>query len=440
MARPESKSSAPRRRAKLAYWALLMFSFIYFARPEDFIPGLDYLPVGKISAGIALVALLFSWRRRQAKMPLEIKLVLGLFFYLCLTIPFAFWRGGSYAVVINQFSKAAIAAVLISMIVSEMWELKRLLWVHAAAMAILAVASIVARSGASLRMKALSNGIANPNDLAISLVIAFPLCIAFLLAARSAFKKVLWTAGIVFMLYGLVATYSRSGFVAMAICFVICVWEFGIKGKRIQVLAAAFVFMIASVGFAITAPNYMLRLQSLFAGGDVRGSFDKGSLDARRELLDQSISITLHHPIFGVGPGNFEVVTETWHVTHNTYTELSSEGGIPSLLIFLTILGLTFRNLRGLGKAPRYKTDPELRLFNSALWAGMWAYVVGAAFSSTAYLLYPYFMVAYVSALYRIGFAESPSETKQPVATIENPRKPKNNYGKKEQPSLAWTR
>src|SRR5260370_10744061 len=238
-----------------------------------------------------------------------------------------------------------------------MWELKRLLWVHAAARASVAVASIVAQSSASLRMGALGNGIANPNDLALSLVIAFPLCVALLLAARSAFKKLLWTVGIVLMLYGVVATYSRSGFVAMAICFVICVWEFGIKGKRMLVLAAAFLFTIASVGFAIAAPQYMLRLQTL-VGGDVRGSLDKGSLDARRELLDQSISITLHHPIFGVGPGNFEVFTETLHAPHNTYTDLSSEGGIPSLLIFLTILGLTFRNLRGLAKAPRDKTDP----------------------------------------------------------------------------------
>src|SRR5260370_32082199 len=108
----------------------------------------------------------------------------------------------------------------------------------------------------------------------------------------------------------------------MGICFGICVWEFGIKGKRMLVLAAAFLFTIASVGFAIAAPHYMLRLQTL-AGGDVRGSLDKGSLDARRELLDQSISITLHHPIFGVDLGGLRIIKEKWHRTHNTCTELS---------------------------------------------------------------------------------------------------------------------
>jgi O-antigen ligase len=263
---------------------------------------------------------------------------------------------------------------------------------------------------------------------------------AFLLNAKSVLKKLIWTCAVLIMLYGVVATYSRSGFVAMAFCFAMCVWDFGIRGKRMQVLAAALLLTIASVGFALSTPNYMLRLKTLVAGGSVRGGYDHGSMEARRELLDRSLSISLHHPLFGVGPGNFEVVTETWHVTHNTYTELSSEAGIPSLIIFLTILGLTFRNLRNLRKAPRYKTDQELQLFTSALWTGMAAYAVGAAFASTAYTMFPYFMIAYASALYRIGFAKEPENTKQTVPPVRNSRKSQTNYGKNEQQSLAWTR
>ena len=73
---------------------------------------------------------------------------------------------------------------------------------------------------------------------------------------------------------------------------------------------------------------------------------DHGSLDARRELLTESIRVTMHHPLFGVGPGNFQAYTQSWHVTHNTYTELSSETGLPGLGLFLAILLLTFRSLK----------------------------------------------------------------------------------------------
>jgi len=39
------------------------------------------------------------------------------------------------------------------------------------------------------------------------------------------------------------------------------------------------------------------------------------------------------------------------------------------------------------------------------MWASLAAYVVGAMFSSTEYQLFPYFMVAYTSVLYRITTA-----------------------------------
>ena len=430
--------SPKRNRTTLAYWASLIFSFLYYARPEDFIPGLSYLPVAKISGGLALLGLVAGWGRRR-KIPLEIKLVLLLFFDLCLTIPFAFWRGGAFDIVVNQFSKAAIVGLLISMIVSTMAELRRLLWVQAAAVAVMTVASITVHPGDTTRLHALGAAFANPNDFAINVAINFPLCVAFLLAAKGTFKKAVWLIALVAMLYAVIATYSRSGFLAMVICLIICLWEFGIKGKRPQVLVAAFLLGIVGVGFGLTKPNYALRLSTLFEGR-LEGSMDKGSLEARRELLNQSIKLTLQHPLFGVGPGNFQAITESWHVTHNTYTELSSEAGIPALAIFLTIIGLAFRNLRRVRKAPDYQTNSQLRLFTGALWAGLSAYLVGAAFASTAYLLYPYFIVAYVSALRRIEFADSTSEIRQPVPSIQNPRKPENDYGKKEQQSLVRTR
>src|SRR6476659_3873469 len=60
----------PKGRGTLAYGALLSFSFLYYARPEDFIPGMANIPAGKISGGLALVGLALSWGRLKGKMPL----------------------------------------------------------------------------------------------------------------------------------------------------------------------------------------------------------------------------------------------------------------------------------------------------------------------------------------------------------------------------------
>ena len=74
---------------------------------------------------------------------------------------------------------------------------------------------------------------------------------------------------------------------------------------------------------------------------------------ARRDsnsLRTASTLTAVNHPLFGVGPGNFQVAQNwslhhavddpcgLWHVTHNSYTELSCEMGIPGLMIYLIFL------------------------------------------------------------------------------------------------------
>jgi O-antigen ligase len=197
---------------------------------------------------------------------------------------------------------------------------------------------------------------------------------------------------------------------------------------------------MAGAGLALSNPKYVARISTLVKGGDVEGSGDNGSLDARQELLKQSIQVTLQHPIFGVGPGNFQAITESWHVTHNTYTELSSETGLPGLALFLAILFLTFRSLKAIRKTPAHQNDPQVQLFTSALKAGAGAYIVGACFASTSYTLFPYFMVAYVSALYKICSPPELSQDKQSAGTTLKSRNSQNLYGKQDQHSLAGAR
>lgn len=432
-----------RSRNSLAYSALVAFSFLYFARPEDFVPGMALIPVGKISGGLALLGLLLSWQKLGGRMPLAIKLVLVLLGHMCFTVVFAFWRGGAFEVVRDEFSKAAIVAVLVSMIVVSIRQLRQLLWVQAVSVSVMTIASIIVHPvgpGGATRLWGLGGVFSNPNDFAINIAINFPLCLAFFFWSKGVLKKLLWAIALLFLMYGVIATYSRSGLIAMVICSMICVWEFGIKGKRPQIIVAAILIVMAGGVLAVTNPKYVARVSTLFEGGDVENSGDNGSLDARRELLMESIRVTLQHPIFGVGPGNFQAITQSWHVTHNTYTELSSETGLPGLGLFLAILFLTFRSLKGIRKSAAHKADPQIQLFTSALKAGSSAYVVGACFASTSYSLFPYFMVAYVSALYKICLSsDSPSDNLKAGTSLHS-RNSQSSYGKQEQHALAGAR
>jgi O-antigen ligase len=369
--------------------------------------------------------------------------LLVLLAHMILTIPFAYWRGGAYDTVVNKFSKGPIVALLIALAVTKVFELRKLLFIQAGTIALITVASLIVRHTEDGRLMGIQKGILeNPNDLAINIAINLPLCLAFMYAARGGFRKVLWAFGIVCMLYAVVATYSRSGMIATLITSFICLWEFGVKGRRISLLLTAGIIGVVSIGVILLTPKYLGRMESLFHTVPTEyGTLEsraEGSVQARSELLRESVSLMLHHPIFGVGPGNFPVVTEEWRVAHNTYTELGAEGGLPALVLFVLLLGMSLRKIRRVQALPGYEREESIRLWTSALWAAMAAYIAGAAFASTEYNLFPYFMVGYICALYRIAAVPEHEEASPPETRSKDLKELE--YGVKRNRDLAWSR
>jgi O-antigen ligase len=394
----------------------------------------------KIGGGVALLALIFGvLPKDRGRIPTELKILLLLLADMILTIPFAYWRGGAFDAVFTKFSKGVIVGLLIGLIVSKVYEMRRLLFIQAGSVALVAVLSVLAHNTIAGRLYGIQKGILeNPNDLAINIAINFPLCMAFMFAAKNGFRKALWAIGLVFMLYCVLVTYSRSGLIALIITILVCLWEYGVKQKRVLLLMGAGVFGVVSLGICLVTPHFIARISSLWQG-NIAGSGDHGSLEARETLLRQSISIALHHPLFGVGPGNFPVVTDEWRVAHNSYTELAAEAGFPALFLFLLLFFRSFKKLGMIRKLPGYSADPDIQLWASALWASIAAYMVGSMFASTEYNLFPYFMVGYVCALYRIASQPLPKteaalgqvETAKPAPLRESPSKKR---------ELVWTR
>jgi O-antigen ligase len=140
--------------------------------------------------------------------------------------------------------------------------------------------------------------------------------------------------------------------------------------------------------------------------------------------------------LVGVGAGNFQVLSGSWHGAHNTYTELGAEAGIPGLILFLLVLWAAHRNLAVVQNSAIYKEDKEFRIFASALVASLGAYLLGAFFADTAYNLFPYFLVAYTTGLYRIAY---PNGRKKSAAgaVLNGATGTSNHQDRKE---LAWSR
>jgi O-antigen ligase len=396
-------SSEGRRR--FIYGALVVFCVLYYYRPEDFNSALAYIPMAKISGGIAFIALLAGLSSSHVKIPRAIKILWLLLLQMAICIPTAVWMGGAAHTVFDRFAKGVVVAMLLSMVVVTVREIRKLLWIQVSAVSLVTFLSIALRHyGPEGRLTGIQNGIlSNSNDLAANIAMSFPIGLAFLLNDRG-FKKVIWALALAVMCIGVVLTASRSGLLALIISIIVCVWQYGIQGKRRQLVVVTILVFMLGFGMAISNSRYRARVESIVLGRvEGEGEAAAASIESRKELLRESVMVALTHPVFGVGPGCFIVVDPAWRVAHNSYTELAAESGIPALILFLLALWAAFKNLSQVRQSRQYREDPEFTLFAQALWAGLAAYMAGAFFASIEYNLYPYFVIGYTCAMVRIA-------------------------------------
>ena len=382
-----AKRSNLREPLAFAYVGLILFMVVYFARPEDWIPGLIGVPLAKITGILIFLAMFFPFLQIRWHMPKEIVFLTLLVAQLWAAAFFSpVWRTGAVRAVVD-FSKVLPLVFVIYAAVRSMTRLHWIFFVQAASVATVAIASIISRQTIVGRLEGVLQGVyKDPNDLAVLIDLTLPLCLALALTTENFWKKLAWIATMFAMIYAVFLTASRTGAIALAVAGLMCVWNLGVKRQRMSLIL---LIPLAVVVFG------------LHAGSQLRVRFEQGSADAssqsRLRLLTQSLKVTAQHPLLGVGSGNFEIVSGMWHVTHNSYTQMSAEGGIPAFVLYVLIFWHGVSNLK---TARKYsKTTKGVRVFSMALEASFAAYLVGSFFLSQAYYLFPYCLVAYTSSL-----------------------------------------
>jgi len=308
------------------------------------------------------------------------------------------WRGGALQTTLD-FAKVLLIVIVMSVVVTTARHLRQLIFIQAASVAVIAAVAVWKGRLLLGRLEGtLGAYYSDPNDLALAIIISLPLCLALLLLSRGGLRKVAWTLAILMMLYAVFSTGSRGGFVSLIVTAVVFLWEFAIQGRRRYLLALA---MLAGL--------ILWQFSSGLLTGRLKGTFNQqedtaaayDSAEARQQLFWRSVEVTKQHPLFGVGPGNFQQLSGNWHVTHNAFTEMSSEGGVPAFILYVLILWCGFKNLRATKRLGRGRTESSL--LARALLASLAGYAVGSFFLSVAYAFFPYFLVAYTTVLFQIA-------------------------------------
>jgi|SRR5579862_3386739 len=371
------------------------FFVLSFTRPQDWISSLSRVPMARIAAVLAVLALLFSFRQIRWPLPRNATYLLLLMGQLFATVPMSpVWPGGAFQTSL-EFGRVVALFIAIVSFVTTMKRLRRLILIQCSSVvAFSAVTVWNARLKTGRLASALgSDYSSNPNDLALGLVTVFPVCLALVFLSRSVLGKTVWALGVLLMMYAVFLTGSRGGFLSLVVASAVCLWEFAIRGHRRYILLLA--ALAAVILWQSASSTLIARLKGTFdPSEEIESAYS--SAQQREALFWRSVEVTEEHPLFGVGPGNFPVLSGNWHVTHNAFTQMSSEGGLPALLLYLLFVWSGFRNVHITKRLARGRQEPTVMA--RALVAGLMGYLVGACFASSAYE-YPYVLVAYTTAL-----------------------------------------
>jgi O-antigen ligase len=387
------------KEASGAFFWLCAFYVVYCSRPEDWVPGLKYIPLAKITGILAFLAMLTSMGRTQRKfkdLPREFSYLVALVGVLMLSALLSpIWKGGALMSTLD-FAKVCVAWVLTFLLVTNFKRLRFIIYIQAVSVVVISAVSIIMGHNQP-RLEGVIGGIySNPNDLAFAVVLTLPFCLAFLLTSKSILMKLGWVVGMLIMGLTLVLTASRAGFITLVISGVVTLWHFGVKGRRPSLIAST---LLVSVLLLIVAGGPLMRRMGAFVDrGDTQEearAYD--SYERRKFLMGKALEGIVHYPILGMGVKNFQVYSTVWANVHMTYLEIAVEGGIPSLILYLLFFGRAFSNLKMLRR--RKDLDVHTVLFVGGLHSSMIGFVIGASFAPEAYQFFPYFSVAYTSAL-----------------------------------------
>ncbi|MCW5979867.1 MAG: O-antigen ligase family protein [Bryobacteraceae bacterium] len=346
---------------KAGFFSLLIFVPIVFSRINEFlrIPNLVF---STVSVCLATSILTGAAYRAATSRPGKLLLL----FTVCIvaSVPFSVWRGGSYEVLAKDWVISLLVFFAIAGSVHTFEQCRKAMYAMALGGMLILLLSVRFGSSAAGRFAFMWGTLGNPNDFATYLIMGLPFCLfVFLNDTRLPLRAVAALSGLGILVYGL-RSGSRGGMVALVGLVFVLFLKLSLADKFKLLAAGALVFPVV---LALVPRDTLQRLVTFGISSEEDREDNRqvglatSSYNARRRLMQDAIKVTLQNPVVGVGAGQFQVaatrlaedrgIVAMWRETHNGYLQVSSECGIPALLIYLGLFAYCFRTLTELRKA-----------------------------------------------------------------------------------------
>jgi len=268
------------------------------------------------------------------------------------------------------------------------------------------------------------------NLVAVGMLMLLPVTAALGRTASTRWGRLFFYLLTIGVLYRAVSTYSRGGFLACAAVGLMYWWRspFKLRTGLAGLLAVAIVL-------PALPPAFWTRMSTITAESDDRDRSTVGRL----HFWNVAVSMANDHPILGVGFNAYQAAYRdydssegefgTARSVHSAWLGVLAEMGYPGLLLYLTIVGLSFVGChRVRRKAARGEIPQELGRYAVGLESALVAFAVGGSFVPFQYyeMLWHYF--ALTMALEAVAMNETSAvRARSSVVNAERPA-----------PSFVW--
>jgi O-antigen ligase len=354
---------------RLGFTILILYLFLIYSRIFDV--KLSNLHIPGISYRVIFAMVILSQAFIKALKSDIGKAMLCFTAWFVASIPSSMWKGGSVDLLVNTWVPAFVIYLATAGLIGDYDQCRKSIHTVAYGFLVLTMIAIFWGSTEETGRLYLPHGkFSNPNEMAQALLLGLSLWWLLVMNTKSGLFKVVGSIIMLVMMFTVSKTGSRGALIAFGV-LVFSIFLRSSSAGKMKILVGGVVLMAVIVG---TMPRRLLNRYRTLAADQVEIAGDDessayASTNARKELLRKSIKYTFQHPVFGVGPGMFVVMEDadahaegkrkgSWQGTHNSYTQVSSELGIPGLIFYVAALFFALRKTSQIHKKTR--GDPRL--------------------------------------------------------------------------------
>ena len=321
----------------------------------------------------------------------------GFLIWMGITVPFSIWRSGS-AGLVASYARVEYPMLFVLAGAALSWRecttvMRAIAW---SAVVVIMTGRMFSHEIGGQRLGLAFGSIANPNDFAAHMILILPFLFWMGQSSKSIVVRLVAFCGVGYGIFQILLTASRGALIDLAVC-VVFVFFRGAQRHRIALLI---LLPVVIALFVMVIPKSVVDRLSSFSASDADAQSEAlQSSELRQYELTKSLTYTFQHPIFGVGPAEFaeyegthnQVIGThgTYRDTHNTFTQISSECGIPGFLFFVAGIVSTLLLLNVVYRQAHQRPDcNDIALALLCIMVGMIGFCVAITFLTFGYFFY----------------------------------------------------